>query len=114
MATPSQLSMYRAQIAVGNCFALRDGFGVAVVCGGFVQVDEQQPNVAQAWFIVNQHRAKSIMADVISGIALTMRQQPYAGLSVEIGTRAGRIIARRLGFKFQSENSMHEVWTWTM
>jgi hypothetical protein len=109
-ATHSELGMLRAQIGAGNSFTLRDGLGVAVVCGGYVRVPDLPPNWGQAWFLVHAERAGPIMFDVISGIALTMRQQPYAGLTVELGTRAGRILAKRLGFKPQDGNSDYWVW----
>jgi hypothetical protein len=103
--TYGMLGMLRGQIAAGSSFALRDGLGEAVACGGLVAKNAHE---AVAWFAVNPVSGPAAMRQIISAIALTLRQQPYSAIHIEVGTRAGQVMARRLGFKPQSDNA--EVW----
>jgi hypothetical protein len=94
--TPAQMGMYRGQLAAGLSFALRDGFGVAVACGGYVaSVD---PGTGLAWFAVNPERGPKLMRPILRAIALTLQRQPYPCVVIATETPAGQRMALALGF----------------
>jgi hypothetical protein len=111
-ATHAQLGMLRAQLVAGTSFALRNGLGEAVACGGLVAMEKfgGAAGVAHAWFVVHEGRGAAAMGQVISTIALTLAAQPYSAIQIEVGTRAGRVMAKRLGFKPLDGNPDAEVW----
>jgi hypothetical protein len=108
-ATPAQMGMLMGQIAAGNSFALRDGFGVAVACGGLVEVEA---GIWQAWFCVNRETGPRAIVAVMRAIALTLEVGDYSVVQIEVGTPMGGRIAKALGFKRSDHgDSSMEIWT---
>lgn len=107
-ATSSQMGMMMGQMAAGPSFVLRDGFGVAVACGGFVEVKVGE---WQAWFAINRETGPKAMLAVIRAIALTIGAGAYPCLKIEVETPFGRRIAKALGFeRVEPCNANPEVW----
>lgn len=92
-ATAEQMAMFRIQIAAGNSFALRDGRGEAVACGGFAPVE----GVAHAWFVVSEGRGPRAIVPILRAIVLTLERQPYDPICIEVETIMGARIARLIG-----------------
>ena len=107
-ATSAQMGMLMGQMAAGPSFALRDGFGVAVACGGYVEVAVGE---WQAWFAVNREAGTRAMLAVLRAIALTLDEGAYPCVRIEVETPMGRRIAKALGFERLAPcNANPEVW----
>jgi hypothetical protein len=111
-ATSGQMGMMMGQMAAGHSFALRGGFGVAVACGGYVEVEA---GIWQAWFCVNRQTGPRAMLAIIRAIALTLEAGDYPLVNIEVETAFGRRIAKALGFeRVTTGTSTPEVWSWQL
>jgi len=88
----------------GETFALQDGdqliglFGLYPIEGG-----------AEAWFNVRPEAAKHV-GFIIRQIRLTLVSRDYPEIVVLCTSKAGRTIARRLGFRFVQTVDYGEIW----
>ena len=94
-ATPEQMAMYRAQLAAGRSFAVRNGLGEAVCGGGYVPLAN---GTIEAWLVVNPETGPKAMLAVVRAIALTLRQTGYLRVQARAGTEAGKRILLAAGF----------------
>jgi hypothetical protein len=93
-----RFAMFRAQLAAGESYALRrDGDGLCVACGGFVELE---PEIVSVWFAVHPEHGAAQMPAVLRGMrqafALTLEGGAYSAIRIEVETEAGARMAKLL------------------
>lgn len=88
-------ALARVQVKLGPSFALRNGEGGAVACGGFIFRDEA---TCDAWFMAAPE-ARRHMLQIVRAIRLTGIPAPYGRAIAFISTPEGRRIAEMCGYR---------------
>lgn len=88
----------------GDSWAMRED-GETIVIAGLYPIGN---GAAEAWFSCSP-KAAPHMATFIRHARLTMRASGYREIVTVARTRAGRILTRRLGFRFVQETAFGDL-----
>ncbi|WP_156958638.1 hypothetical protein [Labrenzia sp. DG1229] len=67
----------------------------------------------EAWFCLRRELAEHLR-EFITAMRLTVQAGKYREIVTICGTRAGKVMARRMGFTFAGTCDYGELWTWDL
>lgn len=107
--TRTHWAILREMWSGGETWAFRDGEDLVGIAGIY-PIGE---GIGEAWFNLAP-AIGSNLAGLFSAIRLTLQSTAYREIVVICTTRAGKVMARRIGLTFSERVDYGEIWTWKL
>lgn len=91
----------------GETWAFQDGEDLVGIAGIYPIAE----GVGEAWFNLTPAIGQRL-DDLFQAIRLTLQSTAYREIVVICTTRAGKVMARRVGLTFSERCELGEIWTW--
>lgn len=93
----------------GETWAMWQGEDLVGLAGVYPISD----NVVEAWFNLTP-AVGDYLTDLFRAMRLTLQTRRYPEIVVVCSTRAGKVMARRMGFSFVENCELGEIWSWKL